>query len=378
MKIELKPDFHEEFNCIADRCSFTCCQEWKIAVDKDTFRSWKETDYEGRKLNTYTVSQSGARVISLNEGHQCPFLSANQLCELVTRHGDSILSHTCATFPRQIHRYRERTEYALVSCCPEVVDLLNRQESFRLEGDCGEPAGEENIAGMKEIRQTLMKIIQEPSFDINTELMCMFEIMLGILKNGRVTRKELGMCEGRAYLQKLTDDISAMEFDENETFQEDNELFLDLVENYRKEELYTRHLSDMVSLAEKLEEEYEKYKIPEQLKKFRTEFAQYERLFRNYLAAELFTNGLLPNSPLDSLAVMLQWISLQYVTIRHSIFLKWLRKGSGKLEYSDVRDSIVLISRITGYSQSDIYEYLDNSFQSRIWEWGYEALIVGR
>ena len=33
---EMKPDYYDEFQCIADACSLTCCQEWKIAVDRKT------------------------------------------------------------------------------------------------------------------------------------------------------------------------------------------------------------------------------------------------------------------------------------------------------------------------------------------------------
>lgn len=28
-----QPDYYNNFKCIADKCSITCCQEWKIAVD---------------------------------------------------------------------------------------------------------------------------------------------------------------------------------------------------------------------------------------------------------------------------------------------------------------------------------------------------------
>ena len=43
-----------------------------------------------------------------------------------------------------------------------------------------------------------------------------------------------------------------------------------------------------------------------------------------------------------------------------------------------VRDYLVVITRMTGYEEEDIYEYLENSFESVQWEWGYFALIVGR
>lgn len=29
-----QPDYYNNFKCIADKCSITCCQEWKIAVDE--------------------------------------------------------------------------------------------------------------------------------------------------------------------------------------------------------------------------------------------------------------------------------------------------------------------------------------------------------
>ena len=38
---EMKPDYYDEFQCIADACSLTCCQDWKIAVDRKTAAAWK-------------------------------------------------------------------------------------------------------------------------------------------------------------------------------------------------------------------------------------------------------------------------------------------------------------------------------------------------
>ena len=40
----MKPDYYDEFQCIADACSLTCCQEWKIAVDRKTAAAWKKTE----------------------------------------------------------------------------------------------------------------------------------------------------------------------------------------------------------------------------------------------------------------------------------------------------------------------------------------------
>ena len=49
MKREIKIDYYDKFNCIADKCSFTCCQEWKIAVDEDTYTKWKNLSIANQK-----------------------------------------------------------------------------------------------------------------------------------------------------------------------------------------------------------------------------------------------------------------------------------------------------------------------------------------
>lgn len=37
----LKPDYYDEFTCIADKCTISCCREWKINIDDETYRNWK-------------------------------------------------------------------------------------------------------------------------------------------------------------------------------------------------------------------------------------------------------------------------------------------------------------------------------------------------
>lgn len=39
---------------------------------------------------------------------------------------------------------------------------------------------------------------------------------------------------------------------------------------------------------------------------------------------------------------------------------------------------MVVISRMTGYEEDDIREYLENSFEELLWEWRYFALITGK
>ena len=82
----IRPDYYDKFACIADQCSITCCQEWKIGVDADTNRKWKkifppeDVSPQKKNLSAYTTKKDGGRVIELTEEHKCPFLNENKLC----------------------------------------------------------------------------------------------------------------------------------------------------------------------------------------------------------------------------------------------------------------------------------------------------------
>ena len=376
MKKEIKTNYYDTFTCIADKCSFTCCQEWKIAVDDDTYKKWNQLSLakqNSNQLDQYVKQKDGARVIALNEQKQCPFLNEQKLCNLVLELGDEVLSETCASFPRQIHEFADRKEYSLASCCPEAVDLLNQQDTICFTENMFDV--EEDI--LFQIRTLMLSIMQNQNFSISKSLMVIFYILLDFNQKESVLKKEIDKYKNEAVLKEFSDTINAMQFLRFDTFEENNELFLDMAENYRKQELYTSYLEPIAVIAENLSNDCNERKLMKQLEKFDKEFSSYETLFRNYMMVEIFSNSLIPDSDLESMIVMIQWIAMEYALMRHAIFLSWLRKEEEKLSYEVIRSYIVVISRMMGYDQEDICEFLEKSFESLIWDWGYLALLVG-
>jgi lysine-N-methylase len=376
MKKEIKTDDYDTFTCIADKCSFTCCQEWKIAVDDVTYIKWNRlslTNQNNNYLDQYVKQKDGTRVIALNEQKQCPFLNEQKFCNLVLNFGDEVLSETCAIFPRQIHEFADRKEYSLESCCPEVVDFMNQKDKISFTKNMSDM--DEDI--LFQIRTMMITIMQNQHFSISKSLMMIFYILLNIHQNESVLKKQIDEYMDNTVLKELSDTIDNMQFLSLNTFEENNELFLDIAENYRKQELYTSYLEPIAVMAENLSRDYDKSKMIVQLQKFEKQFSTYEKLFRNYLVVEIFSNSLMPESDLESIVVMIQWIAMEYAIMRHAIFLSWLLDEQEKLSYSMVRDYIVVISRMMGYDQEDICEYLDKNFNNLIWEWGYLALIIG-
>ena len=175
---------------------------------------------------------------------------------------------------------------------------------------------------------------------------------------------------------QLSDAIEQMDFPLEDTLLECNELLQDLAVNYQKEGLYSSFLTPLLALADQISEGTVNYDLAEEWDAFEQQFFQYQALIRNFLANEFFSDLLSPDGDLESMIVQMQWIGMEYGVVRHSIFLKWLLEGKGNLCYEVVRDSLVILTRMTGYEKDDIYEYLENSFDSLYWDWGYFAMIV--
>ena len=124
-------------------------------------------------------------------------------------------------------------------------------------------------------------------------------------------------------------------------------------------------------------EEYEEEELVEAREDFYRKFRVYEDLLRSFLANEVYSDLLTPEGDLEDALVHMQWIGMEYATIRQAVF-QWQKDGRGSLPYETLRDYMVVISRMTGYEEEDIREYLENSFEELLWEWGYFALITGK
>lgn len=373
-----RPDYYKEFTCIADKCPITCCQEWKIAVDEETSRKWKtmtppETLRRHRThLSDYTMKKEGGRVIRLEEDHRCPFLADDKLCCLVSAYGDSVLSETCTVFPREVHIFAGHEEETLMPCCPAVVDLWNERKTIAFPEISWETEGRQKELFL--IRSKLLELLDDTSVSLAELLKEAFYILLELEKQDALTESLIEDYFSKESIAKLRDAIEDVPVDALDTMDECNELLQDLAVNYRKEGLYRRYLDPVIKQAETLSETYEEETMRDSLQQFADTFAAYEPLMRKFLQNEIYSDLLVPDGSLDSMIVALQWIAMEYAVIRHAIFLSC---DHSSIRYETVRDYLVVITRMTGYDEEDIYEYLENSFESLLWEWGYFALIVG-
>ena len=327
----------------------------------------------GIHLCSHVKSDESGHVITLNKEKKCPFLNQDKLCRLVTELGEDYLSETCTTFPRQINTFENRVEYSLDTGCPAVVDLLNQNLNtihFVKEGA-------KNPDLLYNVREMILTLIQDENYTLTERMMIIFYALLELFEQDEITAKQVHQYTDGGHIQPLVQAIRKMRFNRLDSFWEGNELFLDVVHNYRKQKLYVDYLEPISVTAEGLEAVYTEQVILEKAKNFERALQPYEDLLKNYLISEIFGNCLMPEMELEDVVVGFQWITLEYAVLKQALFLKWLMNGEGEIDYIMVRDYISVISRVTGYEQSDIREYLENSFEEVIWEWGYLALVIG-
>ncbi len=124
------PEYYRKFKCIADRCRHSCCIDWEICIDRETYEKYKKLP---DIIPTVCDSEDGP-CFSLCADGRCPHLNKNGLCNIIITHGEEFLSEICQNHPRFYNRINEkRIEAGLGIVCEEACRLiLEANEPFSL------------------------------------------------------------------------------------------------------------------------------------------------------------------------------------------------------------------------------------------------------
>lgn len=357
----IKPDYYDSFVCIADKCDFTCCGNWNIAVDEATGKRFEELALpeemgEGVAIKHVAKNDDGMNII-LNKDGTCPFLNENGLCRLVLKYGEQSLSETCHTFPRERREYEDRTELGLSVGCRAVLDILWNKDSFKL-------VNENKNDSLFFIRQQFIELAQKADYSISVIIKMMFYILIDI--DGQDYKKYF---EALSY-EELADALERCTDDARDVFNEDNELLLDILENYRKKGIYQRFIEPVAKSAEMCE--YCEMELPEE---FIREFSAFDQKLKLLLAEEIYDFLLAPDNDLYDMTIKTEWLAMEYVVIRQWMYHIW--RMEGYVSEKHLRESVSVIFRIMGYCDDDIYEYMQECFEDELWDIGYLCFVLG-
>jgi lysine-N-methylase len=125
----LRPQYVEQFRCIGSACEDTCCQGWSVPIDQATYEKYATIETMKPHLGTIIVrNPEGAKRsdfarINTTSTYPCFFLDEERLCTIQKQLGPSLLSTTCANYPRSIATNSGMEERSLSLSCPEAARL---------------------------------------------------------------------------------------------------------------------------------------------------------------------------------------------------------------------------------------------------------------
>jgi lysine-N-methylase len=138
----ITPRYLQDFKCIGSRCADTCCAGWQVSIDKKTFKSYqrikdgslrKSLQNHIKPVRSADRSEGNFARIVMDKDGACPLLQ-DSLCRIQREAGESLLSQTCATYPRITNVVDGIYSRFLTPSCPEATRLmLERDDSVDLE-----------------------------------------------------------------------------------------------------------------------------------------------------------------------------------------------------------------------------------------------------
>lgn len=137
MKIKfIRPDYYDDFVCIADKCHNNCCEGgWIVEISEDTVEAYKKTDKEtgSRIMDTVCRDEDGDWCFKL-EGGKCPHLDEKGLCTIYQKYGEKYMGVVCREFPRHTIYYGNTKEMGIGLGCEEAVRIiLEKKTAFSLK-----------------------------------------------------------------------------------------------------------------------------------------------------------------------------------------------------------------------------------------------------
>ena len=118
------PDYYIRFRCIAGACRHSCCVGWEIDVDPETLKRYRAMKgMLGGKLKR-CIDPDPEPHFKLSSEERCPFLTEQNLCEIILQEGEGALCQICADHPRFRNFWSDRIEMGLGMACEEAARLI--------------------------------------------------------------------------------------------------------------------------------------------------------------------------------------------------------------------------------------------------------------
>lgn len=167
--LHVKPDFYDDFKCIADKCRHSCCLGWEIDIDAESLRRFMAVEGEFGEYMRRNIELEPTPHFVLGGDERCPFLREDGLCKMILTLGEDSICDICREHPRFYNELPGRIEAGLGLCCEEAARLLLESKEHLSLISSGKDDGEEDE--LISLRDEIYAILRhdELSFSLREE-----------------------------------------------------------------------------------------------------------------------------------------------------------------------------------------------------------------
>lgn len=170
------PDYYDRFRCIASRCTDNCCIGWEIGIDPAALADYQsQPGAFGDRLRA-AIQPGDPPYFALTGAGRCPFLNAENLCDIYRQLGESHLCAICDQHPRFHNWFGEEKESGLGLSCEEAARLILFSAPPHLTSrdiaEAPDPDGPdpELLAGLRAVREAAFALLRAEGLPLAVRL----------------------------------------------------------------------------------------------------------------------------------------------------------------------------------------------------------------
>ncbi len=170
MKYRIQKIF-DRFVCQGADCEATCCEGWKIEIDRESYEAYKKIRGKLGLLLLLGIDPK-TRCFRMRR-RACVFYNSQGLCNLYKELGRDGLCQGCKDYPRHKEDYGDLQEVMLSLSCPEAARMILEDESFgawveKIPENKGEESGRKLwevsrkiLVDLEKVREVLNQILKD-------------------------------------------------------------------------------------------------------------------------------------------------------------------------------------------------------------------------
>ena len=136
------PKYYEEFACVADKCTHSCCVGWEIYIDAITMEKYRSLDSAYSRAIMESIEGGDEPRFRMCADGRCPHLDERGLCKIIVSEGEEYLSDICREHPRFYNESSRGVEVGLGMACEEAARIILSSDGYRDFVGVGDSEGE--------------------------------------------------------------------------------------------------------------------------------------------------------------------------------------------------------------------------------------------